>query len=180
MKDMHGHQQLEDSETALQQNADLLRQALINDIDRLNRFSYRGVLALALFLLVSIIAWCGYYVLAGPATVLGFLGKPPSARMISTALLIYTFSAIILSLSRMAAGIEHRSSFAHVGYLAVFYLFYYFGTSLEENFWAVLVSGITILGVESYRIWSYCAESIARKNEQLIYIHRTGRAPVEE
>jgi hypothetical protein len=160
--------------------ADLLRQELLKEISRLNRFSSRGILALSLFLAVCILAWWGFSFLPSPESVTSVIGKPPSDNIISIVLLLYTFSAIILSLSRMAAGIEHNSSFSHVGFLTAFFLFYYFGKSLEENYWAVFGSGITILGVESYRIWSFCAEGISKNREDIEYITRTGRPPPEE
>lgn len=170
-------QQLPADITAGMDKADLLRQELLKEISRLHRLSARGILALVLFLLVSIFAWWGYLFLPAPETVSAYLGKPPPARIISLALLLYTFSAIILSLSRLAFGTEHRSSLGHAGYLTVFYLFYYFGKSLEENYWAVFCAGITILGVESYRIRVFCAESIARKKGDIEYLNRTGRVP---
>jgi hypothetical protein len=179
MTDMREHQHSPEID-ATRDSADLLRQELIQDISRLNRFSIRGVLALSLFLVVSILAWSGFFFLPAPDTVTALLGRPPSARIISIALLIYTFSAIILSLSRMTAGIEHRSSFGHVGFLTGFFLFYYFGKSLDENYWAVFGSGITILGVESYRIWTFCAEGITKNREDIEYIARTGRHPPQE
>lgn len=157
-----------------------LRQELTGEMSRLSRFSTRGLLALALFLVISMIAWSGFPLFPAPETAAFYLGKPPSPRMISIALLLYTFSAIILSLSRMTAGVEHRSSFSHVGFLAVFFLFYYYGKSLEDNYWAVFGSGVTILGVESYRIWTYCAEGISRCREDLEYVTRTGRPPPQE
>lgn len=80
----------------------------------------------------------------------------------------------------MTAAIEHRSSFGHVGFLTGFFTFYYFGKSLEANYWAVFGAGITILGVESYRIWTFCAEAISRKREDLDYVNRTGRPPLKE
>jgi hypothetical protein len=156
-----------------------LLEEINREVSRLNRLSTRGVVALALFLVVSIFAWWGFFFLPAPDAVTAYLGKPPSARIISIVLLIYTFSALILSLTRMATGIEHKSSFSHVGFLTAFFLFYYFGKSLEENYWAVLGAGITILGVESYRIWTYCAEGIARKKEDLAYVARTGKPPLE-
>jgi len=154
-----------------------LLQELTGEIQRLNRFSTRGLLALALFLVVSILAWLGFTFLPAPETIASYLGKPPSARMISIALLLYTFSAIILSLSRMTAGVEHRSSFIQVGFLSAFYLFYYCGKSLDDNYWAVFGAGITILGVESYRIWTYCVEGISKCREDLEYVTRTGKPP---
>jgi hypothetical protein len=179
MTDMREHQLSADID-ASRESSDVLRQELIKDIDRLNRLSIRGILALSLFLVVSMFAWWGFFFLPAPDTVTAYLGKPPSAHFISIVLLLYTFSAIILSLSRMTAGIEHRSSFSHVGYLTAFFLFYYFGKSLEDNYWAVLGSGITILGVESYRIWTYCAENISKNREDIEYINRTGRRPPQE
>lgn len=158
----------------------MLREELIREINRLNRFSSRGLLALSLFLAVSMFAWWGFSFLPAPDTVTAYLGKPPPARIISIALVVYTFSAIILSLSRMASSLEHRSSFSHVGFLTAFYLFYYFDKSLEENFWATLGSGITILGVESYRIWTFCAEEISKKKEDIEFVTRTGRPPPQE
>jgi hypothetical protein len=160
--------------------ATILRTELTQEINRLNRLSSRGTLALALFLVISMCAWWSFPFLPAPEAVTVLLGRPPSARIISTVLLLYTFSALILSLSRMATGVEHRSSFGHVGYLTAFFLFYYFGNSLTDNYWAVFGSGITILGVESYRIWSYCAEGMAKKREDLEYVVRTGRTPPEE
>jgi len=179
MTDMREHQLSVDINKT-RDNADVLRQELLKEISRLNRFSTRGILALALFLAVSILAWWGFTFLPSPDKVTAILGKPPSASIISIALLLYTFSAIILSLSRIAAGIKHNSSFGHVGFLTGFFLFYYFGKSLEENYWAVFGSGITILGVESYRIWTFCAEAISKNREDLEYVTRTGRPPPQE
>jgi len=173
-------QQLSADSDETRASADILRQELNREISRLNRFSTRGILALSLFIAVSMLAWWEFSFLPAPETVTAVLGKPPSAPIISIALVIYTFSAIILSLSRMAAGIEHRSSFSHVGFLTAFYLFYYFGKSLDENFWAVFGSGITILGVESYRIWTFCAEGITKKKHDIEFVTRTGRPPPQE
>lgn len=161
-------------------SASMLRRELTEEINRLNRLSTRGLLALALFLSVSLCAWWNFPFLPLPDTVTALMGNPPSARIIGTVLLLYTFSALILSLSRMATGVEHRSSFSHVGYLTAFFLFYYFGKSLADNYWAVFGSGITILSVESYRIWSYCSENMAKKKEGLEYVNRVGKPPPEE
>ena len=157
-----------------------LRVTIESDIKRLKQFSNRGLWALSLFLVVCMLAWQDFTMLPLPDTVVASLGPPPPPHMISLLLIIYAFSAIILSLSRMMGGIEHKSSFCHVGYLSGFFLFYHFAKVLNDNYWAVFGAGITILGVESYRIWTFCAEAITKKNEQLAYIIRTGRAPIEE
>lgn len=163
-----------------QSQVELFEQQLRADIKRLGRFSNRGLWAFSLFILVCMTAWRDFPMLPLPDTVVAFLGPPPSPHIISIVLLFYTFSAIILSLSRMTAGLEHKSSFCHVGYLTGFFLFYHFAKALDDNFWAVLGSGVTILSVESYRIWSFCREALGRKAEQLEFVQRTGRIPPEE
>ena len=152
---------------------------MMREIDRLKNFSTRGLKALALFLVVSSAAWSKFPFLPPAETVTALLGPPPTARIISTVLLIYTFFAIALSIARLTSGIEHRSSFCHVAYLTAFYLFYYFGNTLEDNFLAVCGAGITILGTESYRIWNYCATGISEKREAAEYVNRVGRHPPE-
>jgi hypothetical protein len=150
------------------------------EISRLHRFSTRGIRALFLFSCICLLAWVAGAYFPVPVAAQELLGKPPSARLISGALLIYTFSAIILSLCRMSAGVEHRSSFSHIGYLTAFFLIYYFAKALDGNYWAVVGSGMTILGVESYRIRTYCAERIVQKEEDREFVTRTGRPPPQE
>jgi hypothetical protein len=157
-----------------------LCQEFLQEIKRLRTFSNRGLWALSLFLLICMMAWRDFPFLPLPTTVVAKLGAPPPPHIISIVLLLYTFSAIILSLSRMMANIEHKSSFCHVGYLTGFFLFYHFAKALDDNYWAVFGAGITILGVESYRIWSFCNEGIRIKTEHLEYVRKTGRMPVEE
>ncbi len=156
------------------------RQELEQEINRLKRFSNRGLWACSTFLIVCMLAWRGFPLLPLPDLIIASLGAPPPPNVISMVLLLYTFSAIILSLSRLMGNIEHKSSFSHVGYLTGFFLFYHIAKALDDNYWAVFGAGITILGVESYRIWSFCSEQITVVSEQLAYISRTGRLPLEE
>lgn len=157
-----------------------LRQGLIDEMKRLRRFSNRGLWALSLFLVVSMLAWREFWFLPSPEKIVAALGPGPSPQIISMVLVLYTFSAIILSLSRLISGVRHRSSFCHVGYIAVFYLFYYFAQGLADNYWAVFGAGFTILCMESYRIWTFCQQQLGRKNEQLAFLDRTGRLPAED
>lgn len=157
-----------------------VRNEIEQEIKRLKFFSNRGLWAFSLFLIVCMLAWRDFPLLPLPDAVIATLGAPPPPRYISIVLVIYTFSAITLSLSRMMGGIEHKSSFCHVGYLTLFFIFYHFAKALDENFWAVLGAGITILGVESYRIWSFCSENITLKHEQLEHLVRTGQLPPVE
>ncbi|NVN99356.1 MAG: menaquinol oxidoreductase [Geobacteraceae bacterium] len=160
-----------------QSSTDKPRKELEQELKRLGRLSTRGVLALSLFLVICILAWWDFPYLPQPDAVTSVIGAPPCARLISIALIIYAFSAIILSLCRMAQGVEHRSSFCHVGYLTAFFLFYYFSKALQQNFWAVFGAGITILGIESYRIWNHCAERILKVKENIEFLNRNGRLP---
>jgi len=155
-------------------------QAVQQDIIRLKRFSNRGLWAFSLFLLIGLLAWHVLPFLVIPEKLAPYFGKPPSAQVVSIMLLIYTFSAIILSLARMSANLEHRSSFCHAGYLTVFFIFYHVAGGLADNYWAVIGAGVTILGVESYRIWGYSNEAIRKKQEDLEFARRTGRMPIEE
>ncbi len=157
-----------------------LRQGLLAEIKSARRFANRGLWALSLFLMVSTLASRDFWFLPSPEKIVVRLGAPPTATIISLVLVLYTFSAIILSLSRMMAGIRHRSSFCHVGYLGVFYLFYYAARGLADNYWAVFGAGFTILCMESYRIWTFCNDLITKKSEQLAFLERTGRLPPEE
>ncbi len=157
-----------------------LRLGLIDEVKRLKRFSNRGLWALSLFLVVSMLAWREFWFLPSPAAVVASLGAPPTPLMISLVLVLYTFSAIILSLSRMMSGVQHKSSFCHVAYLGGFYLFYYFTEALGDNYWAVFGAGFTILCMESYRIWTFCSERVGKKLEQLAFLDRNGRMPPEE
>jgi hypothetical protein len=157
-----------------------LRQGLLDEINVLKRFSNRGLFALSLFLVVSTLAWRNFPLMPRPEQIVASLGPPPTPQIISLVLILYTFSAIILSLCRMMANIRHRSSFCHVGYLGVFYFFYYLADGLTDNYWAVFGAGFTILLMESYRIWTFCNEHIIKKNEALAYLERTGRLPLDD
>jgi len=137
-------------------------------IRRLKARSSHGLHALALFTAVSIGAIRDFDFLPSlPTGMRNVLGTPPSANMISTALLLYAFSAIILILSRMMGGSQSYSGMAHVGYLSGFYLFYHLGGVLPDNVWAVFAAGVTVLGLESYHIWTFCNEEIRKELEAL-------------
>ena len=163
-----GNSPPEPRRTAKSENAQSRATQGNETIHRLKAKSSRGLYVIALFIALSIGALRDFDFLPSfPPKVHDFLGQPPSAEMISTALLIYSFSAIILVLSRMMSGSEKSAGFIQVAYLAGFYFFYHFAGALEENFWAVFAAGMTILGLESYHIWAYCAEEIRKEEEML-------------
>lgn len=128
----------------------------------------RMLLTIALFIVLSIFALEGFSVFPSlPEGIRKFLGAPPSANMINTALIVYSFSAILLILSRMMGGYGSYGGMAHVGYLAAFYGFYHFSGTLKENFWAVFAAGMTILCLEAYHVWIYCVEQVKKEQERL-------------
>jgi hypothetical protein len=126
----------------------------------------RMLLATAAFIVISIFALGDFSSFPSlPEDIRKILGTPPSANMINAALIVYSFSAILLILSRMMGGYGNYGGMAHVGYLAAFYGFYHFSGTLNENFWAVFAAGITILCLETYHVWIYCLEQIKKAQE---------------
>ena len=149
------------------------RAALLESIRRLRTRSHQGLWAIAAFAGCSIPAMLSDQIFP-PLTpeVKKILGTPPSSNMISALLVVYAFSAILLVLGRITNGDSKTASFSHIGYLICFYAFYYFSRVLPENFWAVLATGMTILSLESYHIWSLSMAKIREEEEELAIIER--------
>jgi hypothetical protein len=128
---------------------------------------------LALFLGVSCVVFYGLERLI-PITepVREFLGAAPPSGLISLALVIYSFSAIVLILSRMTMAQPPVSGFAHVGFLTGFYGFYYYAGGGAENLWAVLAAGGTIMLLYLYHLRNYCAEELRKERETLAQLER--------
>ncbi|OHB33522.1 MAG: hypothetical protein A2X84_00335 [Desulfuromonadaceae bacterium GWC2_58_13] len=145
-----------------------LRREIHLEIRRLHRLSNRGLWGLALFILISLGAQQNLRFLPplseGARAV---LGAAPPVKLISIALVVYSFSALILILSRMMGGSDTYRGWSHLGYLSGFYAFYYYAEVLPENFWAVFAAGITILTLEYYQIWTYCSEALRTEQELL-------------
>ena len=95
------------------------------------------------------------------------LGEGPSSDLINWALVIYAFSALILLLTQMSGDKKPGSGLPHFGYLGAFYAFYHLTDSLSENFWAIFVVGLTILGLQSYFVWNYYHDQIREQKEIL-------------
>ncbi|MHB8765537.1 MAG: menaquinol oxidoreductase [Deferrisomatales bacterium] len=127
-----------------------------------------GLWALVLFCLLSLWAGRGFVgVPAAPESWRELLGRPPPPSWVSAALVVYLFSALVLGLTRMAGGSWPFAGFRHLGYLAAFYGFYYVGDALEDNYWAVLVGGFAVLGLEGYRHWLALRPLIQEERERL-------------
>ncbi len=148
-----------------------LRRESLEKIHSLKMKSVRGAWAFSAFLLVSIGALKNFRFLPSiPEKVKVMLGAPPSALMVSGLLVLYSFSAIILVLSRMMSGAAPSGGMVHVLYLAAFYGFYYLNGSLDDNFWAVFTTGVTVLGLLSYHDWLSCNTLIREEQEILRFL----------
>ncbi|GAM08885.1 hypothetical protein OR1_01159 [Geobacter sp. OR-1] len=152
---------------------DRLRRESLARISRLQRKSGNGPLCLALFLAISIVAQQDFSVIPSlPDEVRDMLGRPPSPNMISAALVLYSFSAIILVLTRMVSSSEKYGGIAHVGYLSAFYMFYHFSNALHDNFWAVFAAGMTVMMLESYHLWTLCGYEIRKEKAYIEQLDR--------
>lgn len=145
-----------------------LRKEVRAEIRRLQRLSNRGLWGLALFIFISLGAQRNFDFFPplseGARAV---LGAAPPVKLISIALVVYSFSGLVLILSRMMGGTETYRGWSHLGYLSGFYLFYFYAEALSDNFWAVFAAGCTILTLEYYSIWNYCNEAIRTEKELL-------------
>lgn len=150
-----------------------MRQKIKERIRLCEQRSNYGLWALALFVAISIAANSQFQTLAKLAVEWRpVLGPPPPTGWINGALFIYSFSAVIMIFTRMMQGTEPKGSMYPVIYLLLFYLFYGASGALIEHFWAVLASGITILGLESYSCWNYYQTELRGAREELDRLDR--------
>jgi len=150
-----------------------LRREAEKKIRKLQSRANRGLWALALFIAASIGAYRNFAFLPSlPENIQSLLGESPPTELINAALIVYTFSAIILILSRMTLGSGQAGAMAHVGYLTGFYVFYFFANVLEDNFWAVFAAGVTVLALANYHLWTYCNEALRQERESLAILER--------
>lgn len=103
------------------------------------------------------------------------LGPAPPTMLMSIALAVYAFSALLYILARMMEGDLKYRGWSHLGYLGGFYLFFAYADALQDNFWAILVAGLTILGLECFRLWTHCKEAVRREREILAELGRSSR-----
>lgn len=159
-------------EAIKQQTLEEQRAQILTSIYQLQTRSRQGLWAIAVFTAISIPAVLSEQIPPLSPEVKKILGTPPSSNMITALLVVYAFSAILLVLGRITNGSPKLVSFSHIGYLVCFYAFYYFSGVLPENIWAVLATGMTILSLESYHIWSYSMNRVRELEEELALLER--------
>lgn len=144
-------------------------------IRSLERSAGNGLWGMVLFLLVSFTAFDGFSIL--PDLTPEFrrqLGAPPPVNLISLALVLYAFSGIILTLARMTSNTGAYRGFMHAAFFTGFYAFYHLSGGLSDNFWAVFLAGTSVMGLESYHLWTRHGASV-RKQQALLANVRAGR-----
>jgi len=142
-------------------------------IRKLEKKAYSGAYILSAFIILSIGATRNFSFLPSFSQSLRrSMGAAPPASLISIALIVYVFSAVILSLSRMMEGSEKVGGISHLGYLGAFFFFYHFSGDMDVQFWAVFAGGATILSLESYQRWNFCRDEILKEREVLQELER--------
>jgi len=145
-----------------------LRQRIEVRIRRLERASLAGLWSMVLFLLVSFCAYENFTFLPDLSDDFRrMLGAPPPSEMISLALVIYAFSAIVGTLARMSRNIKPFRGLMHTAFFTAFYAFYYLSGVLPDNFWAVFFAGLSVMGLENYYLWAHSNEALHKEREML-------------
>lgn len=171
----HGLRRRQPEKPAKIEGREASRLASLERIRRLRSLAGRVLWSMALFISISILAYDDFAVLPNlPPGAREMLGTPPSSLAISGLLILYTFSALVLILSRIIGGIGAYGGVYHVAYLTAFYAFYHLAGVLADNFWAVFVSGMTILTLECYHLWSWCSDRIREEQESHDWKDRKG------
>lgn len=149
------------------------RQKIEARIRHLERAPGNGLLAMALFLLVSFFAYNGFAILPDLSDeTRRMLGAPPPAEMISLALVVYAFSGIVRTLARMSRNIKPYLGLMHAAFFTAFYAFYHLSGALPGNFWAVFFAGISVMGLENYYLWAHSSEAAVRERSLLASMRR--------
>lgn len=134
--------------------------------------SRQGLWGLTLFALLS----AGIY--AAPVStalispkMFDLLGPSPPVSLISLALVIYCFSALVLAMPRIVDGGERYRGWSMLGYVSCFYGFYFYAGALEVNFWAVFAVGALLLSLEYVGVLIHCRAAV-REEKAAIERHR--------
>lgn len=152
-----------------------LRQRIEARIRRLERASGNGLCSMALFLLVSLLAFNGFSIFPDLSEESRrLLGAPPPGDMISLALVVYAFSSIVRTLARMSRNIKPYMGLMHAAFFTAFYIFYHLSGILQDNFWAVFFAGISVMGLENYYLWSHSTAAVRKEKALLESLRRDG------
>lgn len=145
------------------------------------RASANGLWGMALFLLVSLVAYNSFSILpALSPSVRTALGASPPTELISLALVVYAFSGIVRTLARMSQNLPSYFGLMHTAFFTAFYGFYHLSAALPDNFWAVFFSGMSVMGLENYFLWSSTSAAIRKERVLLDTLSRGGTPVIDE
>ena len=160
---MHILKSDEQGSVAERPNGPAGRKTIRNDIDRLYAISRKGLWGLLIFLAASFVAFSfreqgltgiftpGFRELLGPA---------PPIILVNIILGISTLSSLIVIGGRIYHGREPGNTWTHLSFRLFFYLLYFVVDSLADHFHAVFISGLVVLALQHYNIWSYTGRAI--------------------
>jgi hypothetical protein len=159
----------------IKQETEMTRQSILGKrrqrkVKGLHALSRRSLWELLLFVLISIGALSlQEFNLQESVSepVRRLLGYPPPAYLVSIALAVYCFAALINLLTQLASDAEPLLRWSQLGYRSVFYLFYLFSGSLASHFMAVFFIGLFLYGFEQLHIWVYSSR-VAHQNKELL------------
>lgn len=142
-------------------------------IRKLERRTIVGLAGMVLFLLVSLGAYHQFSMFPDLSEeTWELLGAPPPVEMISLALVVYSFSGIILILGRMTHDKGGYRGLMHAGFFTGFYTFYHLSGGLPDNFWATFFAGLSVIGLENYLLWMRTNSAIIREQAELARLER--------
>jgi hypothetical protein len=145
-----------------------LRQESLRNIRRLERLGVQSRLTLILFMAASAGAmFHGLVLPTFPHDLQAHLGPPPPLGLIHLGLILYGFSALVLTLARYTKGEGKLHGWSHLGFLLSFYFFYYYAGELEGSFWSVFSAGLTILVLENLRMANFCREELQKEKQKM-------------
>jgi hypothetical protein len=137
-------------------------------IMKLRASARMGAWGLVAYVIISILSIPDSYLLpALSEPVRRVLGAAPPTGLISTALVIYAFSALTLILARIAKGSGKYKGWSHLLYITAFYAFFGFAGTLQDTYWAIFVSGLLIMGLENYLVRTYVSDEVKKEERKL-------------
>lgn len=138
-----------------------------DNAESLAGLSRKGLLELLQFLLISGCAFAikDFNLFATfPEHVKVILGCPPPAILTNIALTIYCIAVMIPQCISLASDSRPIRTHNHLGYLVMFYLFYFISNALTANLVGVLVVGLIIYGLSQLSILAHACRPVEDEN----------------
>lgn len=172
---MHGHHNVQQGKPApvpVQEAATdcrsgrSIRKALYDDINKLCVCSRKGLWGLLIFLATSILVF--YCHDQGLSSCISpefreQLGPAPPVILVNILMGISVLSSLILIGGRISQGLEPGNTWMHLFFRLLFYPVYFVIDALSGYYHAVFISGLIVLALQHYNIWSYATKGIDKK-----------------